>query len=55
VLEVSDIKAGYGLVQILRGVSLRVAEREFVALVGGNGAGKTTLMKTIAGLIAPQS
>jgi branched-chain amino acid transport system ATP-binding protein len=54
-LEVIDIKAGYGLVQVLNGVSLRVAEREFIALVGGNGAGKTTLMKSIAGLIAPQS
>jgi len=54
-LEIIDIKAGYGQVQILGGVSLRVAEREFVALVGGNGAGKTTLMKTISGLIAPQS
>lgn len=54
-LEIIDIQAGYGPVQVLRGVSLRVAEREFIALVGGNGAGKTTLMKTIAGLIAPQS
>jgi branched-chain amino acid transport system ATP-binding protein len=53
VLEVSGLQAGYGKVQVLWGVDLRVAEGEFVALIGANGAGKTTLLRTISGLIRP--
>lgn len=54
-LEVADIVAGYGRVLAVQGVSLSVAEREFVALVGANGAGKSTLMKVLSGLLAPKS
>ena len=39
--------------QVVQGVSLRVAEGEFVTLLGSNGAGKTTLLRTIAGVIKP--
>jgi branched-chain amino acid transport system ATP-binding protein len=49
VLEVADLHAGHGLLQAVRGVSLRVDAGETVALVGANGAGKTTLLRTIAG------
>ena len=49
-LEVSDLHAGYGDVQVLLGVSFRVATGEVVSLVGPNGAGKTTLLRCIAGL-----
>jgi ABC-type branched-subunit amino acid transport system ATPase component len=52
-LEVKDVSAGYSFLQVLWGVSLHVAQGEFVALVGPNGAGKTTTLRTIAGLIAP--
>ncbi|TAL91578.1 MAG: ABC transporter ATP-binding protein, partial [Candidimonas sp.] len=45
----------YGHIQALKGISLRVAEREVVAILGANGAGKTTLMRTLSGLIAPQA
>ena len=52
-LEISGLVSGYGRIDILHGVDLRVGKGELVALVGVNGAGKTTLMKTIAGLISP--
>jgi len=54
-LELDQVVATYGKVQALRGLSLRVDEREIVALLGANGAGKSTTLRTISGLIAPQS
>jgi ABC-type branched-subunit amino acid transport system ATPase component/ABC-type branched-subunit amino acid transport system permease subunit len=50
-LEVEDLRAGYGRVQILEGVTLHVREGEAVALLGSNGAGKTTLMRALTGLL----
>ena len=54
-LEVKNLNAGYGYLQILRDVSLTVDVGEYVCLVGPNGAGKTTTLKTIAGLVPPMS
>jgi branched-chain amino acid transport system ATP-binding protein len=54
-LEVDDISASYGNVQILWNVSLNVKEGEIVTILGPNGAGKTTLVKTILGLLHPNS
>jgi branched-chain amino acid transport system ATP-binding protein len=54
-LELEQVVAAYGKVQALRGLSLRVEEREIVALLGANGAGKSTTLRTISGLIAAQS
>jgi branched-chain amino acid transport system ATP-binding protein len=49
-LEVRNLSAGYGRVQVLWDVDLDVREREVVALVGPNGAGKTTLLRALSGM-----
>jgi branched-chain amino acid transport system ATP-binding protein len=50
-LQVDDLRAGYGKVEVLHGVSLAVQEGRMVAIVGPNGAGKTTLMGAVMGLL----
>ena len=50
-LEVDDIHAGYGKLEILRGVSLRVESGQVVSIIGPNGAGKSTVFKTLYGLL----
>lgn len=52
-LKVQDLKAAYGRVSAVKGVSLEVAEKEIVFLIGPNGAGKSTLLKTVSGLHRP--
>jgi len=54
-LEIKNINAAYGFLQVLWDVTLNVADGEFVALVGPNGAGKTTTLRTVAGLLHPSS
>ena len=49
-LEVSDLHAGYGPVQVLHGIELSVEPGERLALIGRNGVGKTTLLKALMGL-----
>jgi branched-chain amino acid transport system ATP-binding protein len=50
-LEVENVSAAYGLVQILWDVSFHIKEKEIVSVIGPNGAGKTTLVKTVMGLL----
>jgi branched-chain amino acid transport system ATP-binding protein len=50
-LEVADLAAGYGPVEVLHGLSFDVAEGEVVVILGANGAGKTTTMRSISGMI----
>jgi branched-chain amino acid transport system ATP-binding protein len=50
-LEVENIHAGYGKLEILRGVSLRVEAGQVVSIIGPNGAGKSTVFKTVFGLL----
>ena len=53
ILEITNVTAGYGDVQILWGSSLKLEEGKLTCLVGGNGVGKTTLLRTLMGLIRP--
>jgi branched-chain amino acid transport system ATP-binding protein len=51
ILEVRDIHSGYGKLEILKGVSLRVEPGQVVSIIGPNGAGKSTVFKTLFGLL----
>ena len=50
-LELRGVHAGYGRMEILHDVSLRVDAGEIVSLIGANGAGKTTTLRAIAGIV----
>jgi len=52
-LQIEGIRAGYGAVEILRGIDLHIEAGELDALLGSNGAGKTTLNAVLSGLIRP--
>ena len=54
-LAVEGLVAGYGSVQVLRGVDLAVRRGEVVALLGANGSGKSTALNTISGFIRPMA
>jgi branched-chain amino acid transport system ATP-binding protein len=55
VLKIRSLDVAYGGLHALSGVSLDVAQGQFVAVIGPNGAGKTTLFKTISGVVEPQA
>ncbi len=54
-LEVDDLHAGYGRIEVLHGVSLRLEAHSLCAIVGANGAGKSTLLLTLSRLITARS
>jgi branched-chain amino acid transport system ATP-binding protein len=54
-LELLDVHAGYGRIEVLRGVDLVVPQGKVTALLGPNGAGKTTTLRTVGGALAPSS
>lgn len=53
ILQVQDLEAGYGEVQILWGLSLELQPGKLTTMVGSNGSGKTTLLRAVTGLIKP--
>jgi ABC-type branched-subunit amino acid transport system ATPase component len=54
-LEIKDLRASYGAVEVLRSIDFTVAKGEIVALLGTNGAGKSTILRCISGLLKPDS
>jgi len=54
-LTLTDVHCGYGNIEVIKGISLRVPNNQIIAVIGANGAGKTTTLKTIAGLIRVRS
>lgn len=52
-IEVNGLQAGYGDLQVLWNISLKVAQGEFIVLLGPNGAGKTTTLRAMSGVIKP--
>lgn len=54
-LQIENLEVYRGRTYVLKGVSLSVGRGEIVALIGANGAGKTTTLKTVSGLLRPQS
>lgn len=54
-LSIEGVRAGYGAVQVLEGISLAVRDGETVALLGTNGNGKSTLMKAVMGIVTPSA
>ncbi len=54
-LELRDVRAGYGAIEVLHGVTVEVPPATVVAVLGANGAGKSTLLKVASGTLVPRS
>jgi len=54
-LEVKDLVVSYGAIRAVKGISFNVEKGEIITLIGANGAGKTTTLKTVSGLLRPES
>lgn len=52
VLDVADLRGGYGPIQVLHGLDFHVDDGEVVVILGANGAGKTTTLRAVSGMIA---
>ncbi len=53
IIEMRDVEAGYGEIEVLKDVSISVSEGQIVSILGANGAGKSTLLKTLFGIVKP--
>ena len=54
-LEIRNLRAGYGKVEVLHGITISVPKGKVVSLIGSNGAGKTTTMRAISGMLTPSA
>jgi len=54
-LRIDNLRVAYGPIEVLKGVSMEVAQGAIVALIGVNGAGKTTALNTVCGLLTPSA
>lgn len=54
-LEINDIDVFYGAIHALKKLSIQVEEGKIVTLIGANGAGKSTTLRTISGILRPES
>jgi branched-chain amino acid transport system ATP-binding protein len=54
-LDLEDVHIAYGKVEAVKGIFLKVEDREIVSLIGSNGAGKTTTLRAISGLLHPSA
>jgi branched-chain amino acid transport system ATP-binding protein len=52
-LNIKSLKVNYGDMQVLKGISLEVQEKQLMAVLGSNGSGKSTLLKTISAIVNP--
>ena len=52
-LEVTNLSAGYGQIEVLHGLNFNVPKGKIVTLIGSNGAGKTTTMRALSGMLVP--
>ena len=55
ILEIRDLQVHYGGIEAVKGISLDVPEGEIVTLIGANGAGKSTILRSVSGIVKPQS
>ena len=53
ILEVNDLRAGYGDVEVVKGISFSVEEGAIATIIGANGAGKTSTLRALSGILAP--
>ena len=54
-LKLIGVEAFYGKIKALHGVSLEVPRGKLVCILGANGAGKTTILKTVSGILEPET
>ena len=55
ILEIRDLTVSYGGIRAVKGINMDVPEGQIVTLIGANGAGKSTTLRTIAGIVKPQT
>ena len=54
-LKIENLKVNYGAINAIKGINVHVEKGSIVTLIGANGAGKTTILRTISGLVKPES